>query len=383
MPTKQQILNLLPAYLGNIKVIVEEQKTSDIVNEILKAHEFYKKDYDKICDLFYTGNLKTICKKIFDFLKQNVPYKIESGHKQKICSPAAILKQDAGVDCKNYALFTNGILDAIRRRYNEDFDLVFRFAGYSKKQIEHVYSVVANDDIEIWNDAVLNTFNERLQPIYIKDKKIKNMALLSVNGIPPLNNNQIKNLAAKNNVPPFVYAGKIAPQSIGIIPPIDPFAFFGTDINKTINEIISFFKDWGLSDGEKIKKGFIQQGFTPDQMVLWYIKNAPKMADPWANFHQAKEILIWDTPNISYNVADAFNTLIDKPEWQNVNVRYDVPFNLSQTNKTPFWLPVEFRGKNYVAATDPTTGGGSEQPQQAKSNLLKIAVGLLLLKSFV
>jgi hypothetical protein len=378
MPTKEQILKRLPPYQNKATIVVEEQTTNDIVNGILKTHNQYANDYDAIVDLFEADTIKATCKNVFNFLKQNVPYKIESGNKQKLCSPAAILFQDAGIDCKNIALFSNGIADALRRKYSLNFGVIYRFAGYNKKQIEHVFSVVSNDTNEIWNDAVLNTFNERLQPIFYKDKIVKPMALVAINGIPQPTVRQIKTLAYKNNVPAFTYAGKIAPQSIG---DAQSEAEFWQKVNQTFQQLIAFFKDWNISDGEKMKRAFVEQNFTPNQMLLWYIKNKK---DDWAYLHQAKEILIYDTPNINYNVADAFNTLIDKPEWKQINVQYDVPFNLSQTNKTPFFLLPEFRGKNYVAT--PSSGGG-ETPSggetPAKSNLLKIAAGLLLIKQFI
>lgn len=190
MTTKSEILRRLPAFTNSQKVIVKDQGTEDIIKEILKAHELYKNDYNKICSLFYTGDQVGTAKKVFDYIKRNIKYVIESDNLQLIKAPSAIFAMPSS-DCKNYALAINGILDACRRKYGMNCDLVFRFAAYDgTKTPQHVFAVMITDDgEEVWIDPVLNEFNEDKAPNFYTDKKIKNMALMAINGIDPYNNN--------------------------------------------------------------------------------------------------------------------------------------------------------------------------------------------------
>jgi hypothetical protein len=370
MISKQNILGILQPFENKKTIIVDEQTTNDIIQGILKTHNFYKNEYDKIYKYFVGDSIEETCKNVYDFLKKYVPYYQEPEKKQTLRSPAAIVSKAA--DCKSYALFSCGILDAYRRNENKNFEVIYRFAGYNNKGIEHVFCVIKNKN-KIWFvDNVLPTFDNRNKlPTNYKDYKIENMALVSLAGI-----------NYKQNYTSF---GKRA-ESVGKVPKI-----FGTEdedkkidfdkLLKGLQDIISFFANWNISDGEKMKRGFVEQGFTPNEMLLWYIVNKK---DDWAFLHQAKEILIWDTPKINYNVADAFNTLINKPEWIAINNQYDVPFNLDITNKTPIYLPTELRGKNYVAAPNPNTGGGGGgSTPAAKNNLLPLGLGAFLLFKFL
>jgi hypothetical protein len=381
MISKQNILGILKPFENKKTVVIDEQTTNDIIQGILQTHNFYKSEYDKIYKYFVGDSIEETCKNVYDFLKKYVPYYQEPEKKQTLRSPSAILsnagdlgKNSQGADCKSYALFSCGIADAYRRNENKNFEVIYRFAGYNNKGIEHVFCVIKNKN-KIWFvDNVLPTFDNRSKlPTNYKDYKIENMALVSLAGI---NYNQ--------NYTSF---GKRV-ESVGKVPKIygteDIFKIDFDKLLKGLQDIISFFANWNISDGEKMKKGFVEQGFTPNEMLLWYIVNKK---DDWAFLHQAKEILIWDTPKINYNVADAFNTLINKPEWIAINNQYDVPFNLDITNKTPIYLPTELRGKNYVAAPNPNTGSGgggnSSNAPAAKNNLLSLGLGAFLLFKFL
>jgi len=378
MISKQNILSILKPFENKKTVVVDEQTTNDIIKGILNTHNFYKSEYNKIYKYFVEDTIEETCKNVYDFLKKYVPYYQEPEKKQTLRSPAAIISKVAsgnssfvGADCKSYALFSCGILDAYRRNENKNFEVIYRFAGYNNKNIEHVFCVIKNKN-KIWFvDNVLPTFDNRSKlPTIYKDYKIENMALVSLAGI---NYNQ--------NYTSF---GKRV-ESVGKVPKI-----FGTEdenkidfdkLLKGLQDIISFFANWNISDGEKMKRGFVEQGFTPNEMLLWYIKNKK---DDWAFLHQAKEILIWDTQNINYNVADAFNSLINKPEWIAINNQYDVPFNLDITNKTPIYLPTELRGKKYVAAPKPNTGSNGDGSTPAtKNNLLPLGLSAFLLLKFL
>ena len=120
---------------------------------------------------------------IWNFLKSNVPYYIESNNNQTLRSPSAIVALPG--DCKSYALFANGVLDSLNRKGIFQVPLAFRFAGYkdSSKEPQHVFAVMyPGTKKEIWIDPVLARFNEKRQPSFYKDKKIK-MALIALSGV--------------------------------------------------------------------------------------------------------------------------------------------------------------------------------------------------------
>lgn len=184
MVNKNLLLEKLPPFMNNRKVIMQNQNVGDIINGILNTHEQYKSQYDKISPFFLGSDLESTCYNVWSFLKQNVPYKIESDNMQTLRSPSSIVS-GVPADCKTYSLFSNGILDSLRRKGLIDCKLTFRFAGYNdfSNNLEHVFCVInPNSNNEIWCDAVLPNFNQKKQPSIYKDKKI-NMALVALSGI--------------------------------------------------------------------------------------------------------------------------------------------------------------------------------------------------------
>jgi hypothetical protein len=181
------LLNQLDSFKNNQRIISYDQSTNDIINAILRQHNKCFSEYDKLYNYFDGGNYENTAKKVFKYLKDNVKYEIEPDNLQTVKTPAAILAtgKTTGSDCKNFSLFFAGILDSYRRNTGEKFDIAYRFASYDGSNIpEHVFVVINPDtDNEIWCDAVLNYFNEKKQPNYFKDKKIKNMALMALSGI--------------------------------------------------------------------------------------------------------------------------------------------------------------------------------------------------------
>ena len=181
------LLSHLDSFKNNQRIISYEQSTNDIINAILRQHNKCFNEYDKLYSYFDGGNYIDTAKKIFKYLKDNVRYEIEPSNLQTVKTPAAILAtgKTTGSDCKNFSLFFAGCLDSWRRNTGQKFDLAFRFASYDGSNTpEHVFVVINPDtDNEIWCDAVLNYFNEKKEPNYYKDKKIKNMALMALSGI--------------------------------------------------------------------------------------------------------------------------------------------------------------------------------------------------------
>ena len=131
----------------------------------MNTHNIYKAEYDKIYKRFDAPTVRGICKKLYNFLRDNTHYVIESDNKQTLRSPAAILQlgsnPNIGLDCKSFALFCNGVLDAFRR-HGRDINFAYRFSSYKPfdKIPHHVFSVInPNTANEIWLDNVLPSFD--------------------------------------------------------------------------------------------------------------------------------------------------------------------------------------------------------------------------------
>ena len=181
---KNLLLGRLKTFGGNSKMLVRDQQVPDIISAMLSAHKLYASEYDKISQDFYSGDGIQTAKKLFDFLKKNVQYKIESDKSQRIMSPSAILSLGKN-DCKNYALFIMGVLDSLKRKGLIDNKIYYRFASYKllDEIPHHVFAVIQdNEGNEYFIDPVLSTFNER-KTYYHKIDKIPNMPLYSVSGI--------------------------------------------------------------------------------------------------------------------------------------------------------------------------------------------------------
>jgi hypothetical protein len=176
---KSTLIGKLSPFGGRKNIIVHEQGTNDIIKAILSAHKIYAADYDKISQYFWTGDVKTTCYKIWKFLKENIKYIIDSESSQKIMSPAAILAYQ-GNDCKNYSLFTIGILDSLKRKGIISNKICYRFASYKilDEIPHHVFGVVKIGNDELWIDSVLPTFNEKKTYYH----KIDYMPLYSISG---------------------------------------------------------------------------------------------------------------------------------------------------------------------------------------------------------
>jgi hypothetical protein len=242
----KKILSVLPEFKNSEIVLKKKQGVEDIVKGILKTHNQYFTDYDLISEFFYRGNIEDTCKYIFDFLKQNVPYQIESENYQTLRSPGAILHFPG--DCKSYALFSNGVLDSLRRKGKLKCDLIYRFAGYGvfTDYIEHVFSVCKTGKNEIWVDPVLNGYNEKKQPNYIVDKKINNMALVGISGIYENGKNEI------GFVPQQFTGRPLSPQ------PANPQTTSTQNALSKVSDIAALVPGWGTAIASvlKIFKGF-------------------------------------------------------------------------------------------------------------------------------
>lgn len=169
------LMGRLSPFRNQRSVIVEDQSTGDIIDAIVKAHKKYAPEYSKISSFFTGPNKKAVAEKIYNFLRQNVVYRIESGNAQSVKSPASILSTAHG-DCKHYSSFAGGILQ------NLNIPFAYRFVSYKNDKIpQHVFVVIdPGTSNEIWIDPVISKFNYRKPYTYKTDRK---MALYSISGM--------------------------------------------------------------------------------------------------------------------------------------------------------------------------------------------------------
>ena len=207
---KNLLLGRLKPFGGNSKMLVRDQQVPDIISAMLSAHKMYASEYDKISQDFYSGDGVQTAKKLFEFLKKNVRYKIESDKAQRIMSPGAILSLGKN-DCKNYALFIMGVLDSLKRKGLINNKIYYRFASYRllDEIPHHVFAVIQDQQgNEFFIDPVLSKFNER-KNYYHKIDKSPSMPLYSVSGI----GNQVGLFGSKKKKAAAAAAAPAAPVS--------------------------------------------------------------------------------------------------------------------------------------------------------------------------
>lgn len=112
---------------------------------------------------------KQTCRNIFNFLMQNIRYKVD-GDNQKIKLPSAFLREKEG-DCKSYSLFTASILANLKIPFS------FTYASYNPmdKTPEHIYVTTKSGCII---DAVWGKFNSEKKATY-KFHKPMNISYIS------------------------------------------------------------------------------------------------------------------------------------------------------------------------------------------------------------
>lgn len=178
---RESLLMKLPEFRDKWELVKRKQSVKDIMNQIFASHEEYADQYDKICtDFVGSSNVQTLVN-LFDFLKENVKYEEEPEEEQVIKSPTAIIETGVG-DCKTYASFIGGVLDALKRR-GADIEFNYVFAGYESKSLGHVFVEAIVDCSEYWIDPVLSVFDTRTpSPSFIK-KYTRDMSLYKLSGV--------------------------------------------------------------------------------------------------------------------------------------------------------------------------------------------------------
>lgn len=186
MVNVETILQVLPPYKNKYAPVTDNQTVNDIIKAIKNCHYDFSADYDKIAKYFIKDTPYKTCKGLFDFLRKNTDYFIESEEEQTVKSPSAILNTGL-IDCKGFALFSCGVLDAINRTGLQKIPYCYRFVSDSIFNMtpNHVFCVAfQNTDQEIYIDPIpqVESFNQPITYYFSQDKKIKAMSLFKVSG---------------------------------------------------------------------------------------------------------------------------------------------------------------------------------------------------------
>jgi hypothetical protein len=170
--TRSDILSMLPGTRGRRILVEENQSVGDIISLVSFAHRKNLSNYDKIAPSFFDRDPRVTAKKLFDFCKKNIGYLEETEAVQTVRSPQVILSEGTG-DCKHYASFIGGVLDALNRR-GAKINWTYRFASYRlfDSVPGHVFVVIKDHGQEIWVDPVLPSFDYHKPVSYSVDKKI-------------------------------------------------------------------------------------------------------------------------------------------------------------------------------------------------------------------
>ncbi len=188
--TAAALIAKLPPEKGIDQTIVRGPQTMEqIQKEILDAHQAFSGDYDRIAPDFAGDGVE---RRLWDFCKKNLAYDVETGYTQSTASPVVMLNRGA-VDCKGYASFIAGVLDALNRAGAGNYDWCYRFAEYDYSDMildddedppAHVFIVVKKGNgQETWIDPVLSGFNKKSPvPLTWEDKR-RPMTLVRMSGI--------------------------------------------------------------------------------------------------------------------------------------------------------------------------------------------------------
>jgi hypothetical protein len=159
-PSVNSILSVLPPYRDKWITVTHTQDVSDIIKDICTAHRKFARYYDQFAMQFYSPSIDELCDDLYQFCKDNIEYVEENEDLQTTALPTGILTRGHG-DCKHYASFIGGVLDAISRITGERIDWHYCFASYKKDQQTpyHVFVVVNGPSGPIWVDPTPGSAN--------------------------------------------------------------------------------------------------------------------------------------------------------------------------------------------------------------------------------
>ena len=184
--TKEAVIKKLGSFgEAPFKILVDDQDVGDIITGIEAKHKECIHHYDVIYPMFdKPGSWYDVGERLFDFCKQQLQYSVESLDLQLVSTPATILKRGYS-DCKGYALFIGGVIDAMKRA-GEQVEWCYRFGSYKlfNSTPGHVFVVINPGTDNIWVDPCMDSFNSHFPfPYYKIDAYVETCRSKKVSGI--------------------------------------------------------------------------------------------------------------------------------------------------------------------------------------------------------
>jgi hypothetical protein len=157
--------------VGQTILVKQNANNSELQRAIEAVIPAATKQAASIASRYKGKNEAETCKKIFDYLKNNINYKAD-GANQAVRLPSGLMRTLQG-DCKSYSVFTSAILS------NLGIPHKLVYASYDPKDPTptHIY-VMTNSGCII--DAVYGKFNAEKKATF---KKYKNMNISYISGI--------------------------------------------------------------------------------------------------------------------------------------------------------------------------------------------------------
>lgn len=157
-------------------VTYKEGTTGDIIKEVLSTYQHCKNDLTKFVNAagFVSLSPSKATAAIWDFVHQNIKYKIDPIGKQYIKTPARIW-QDKECDCKGYAIFIATALHGLGIPHT------IRFVSFNSNDDTptHVYVIVPNGSRYITMDCVMPAYNAEKPYSSHKDFNMTEISRLS------------------------------------------------------------------------------------------------------------------------------------------------------------------------------------------------------------
>jgi hypothetical protein len=181
--------------------VVEDQTVMDIVEWMPVAHDAYRRMYDRLVSCVEETDLEALCYELWDFCRATFKYKEESVDDQQLSAPSTMLKRGWS-DCKSYALFIGGILDALNRQ-GADIRWRYRYVSSTPwgSKIGHVFVVVDPDNENIWVDPVLPDFDKHFFYLVHRDVEIQEVGAMGrIGGLRPVMSGRRVGASAEQNI---------------------------------------------------------------------------------------------------------------------------------------------------------------------------------------
>jgi hypothetical protein len=169
---RNYILRKIGAPLPKSQLVVDDQDAGDIMKRMMLKHKKCAAEYDRIAADFAGRDIYETAENLWNFCKKNIEYREESLDSQNVSSPQTILSR-GHCDCKGYALFIGGVLDALNRQgWNIKWKYRFASDDLFSSIPGHVFVVINDGGYEIWVDPVLSQFNQDHWFPYSQDRKV-------------------------------------------------------------------------------------------------------------------------------------------------------------------------------------------------------------------